>query len=263
MWQPAVVHGFLTFDVAMLRNAVIDFGRYLIMLGRMFQGMEKIRVYWDGLMREMVGIGIGSLAIVVIISLFVGAVMTILTSYQLISEFIPPETIGQVVSKTVVLEMAPTVTSLVLAGKVGSGMASELGNMRVSEQIDALEVMGINSSSYLVFPKLLASMLVFPMLIVVAAFLMHLGGVVAGDLTGTVSAEKFHLGAMLDYRAFDPFFMLLKAIVFGGLIASISSFHGYYVKGGSREVGEASTRAVVYSCIAILGADYLLAQYLL
>lgn len=246
----------------MLRG-IEHFGRFLILVRTLFRSREKFGVYWEATLREAVSMGIGSLLIVVIISVFVGAVTTIQTSYQLISAFIPKAVIGQIVSATSLLEMAPTITSLVLAGKIGSSIASQLGTMRVTEQIDALDVMGINSASYLIVPKILGSLLTFPCLVIVASFLNHAGGIFAGAATGEVTTAQFAIGAQLNFTNFQAMFMLIKSITFGLLITSIASYQGYYVRGGALEVGEASTRAVVFSCISILLSDYLLAQYLL
>ena len=244
-------------------TALTHIGRYFLMLARLFTGMEKLRVYWMAWMREIISMGIGSLLIVLIISLFVGMVSTIQTAYQLLTAFIPKSAIGSVVSATAILEFASTVTSLVLAGKIGSNIASELGTMRVSEQIDALDVMGINSMSYLVLPKVLAALVCFPILTIVAAFLMHVGGIVAGDALGLVTPAQFAVGARSNFTDFQFTFMLIKAVSYGFIIASISSYYGYHVRGGALEVGVASTNAVVYSCITVLFADYLLAQLLL
>lgn len=238
-------------------------GRYLILIGGFVKSPEKFSIYWNLFLQECNAIGVGSVLIVVLISLFIGAVTTVQTAYQLESPFLPDSLIGTTVANSSMLELAPTITSLVLAGKVGSAIASQLGTMRVTEQIDALEVMGINSSTYLIAPKIGASLICFPVLIVIAAFLQMTGGLVAGDLSGEVAANEFMQG-MREY--FDPFyvhFMLLKAVSFGFIISSISAYQGFYTHGGALEVGQASTRAVVYSCIALLATDYILAQLLL
>lgn len=239
------------------------FGNYLVLIRSFFRSPEKFSVYWQLILHESNSIGVGSLVIVVIISLFIGAVTTVQTAYQLETPLIPKSVIGATVAASSLLELAPTITSLVLAGKVGSSIASQLGTMRVTEQIDALEVMGINSSSYLILPKIISALFTFPMLVIIAAFLQILGGMVAGDATGEVSSTYFIQG-IREY--FDPFyvrFMIYKAITFGFIISSVASYHGYYTRGGALEVGESSTRAVVYSCIIILFADYVLAQIML
>src|SRR5678816_2797914 len=168
-----------------------ELGRYLLMIKGMFSKPENMRVYWKEFMHQCSEIGIGSLGIVVIISFFMGAVSTVQTAYQLTSPFIPKSTISQIVRDTVILEFAPTLVSIVLAGVVGSKIAGELGNMRVSEQIDALEIMGINTKAYLVLPKILAAIVVIPMLIVIAMILGIWGGRIAGAASGILSTDTF------------------------------------------------------------------------
>src|SRR5215475_1105825 len=171
-----------------------EFGRYLLLIKGMFSKPENFRMYWKELMHQCSEIGIGSLGIVVIISVFMGAVSALQTAYQLVSPFIPLSTIAQIVRDTVILEFAPTLVCIVLAGVVGSKIASELGNMRVSEQIDALEIMGINTKTYLVLPKILAAMLTIPLLVIISAVLGILGGKLAAVATGIVSAAEFDKG---------------------------------------------------------------------
>ncbi len=249
--------------LSLLDKQLYHTGRYVDMVRRLLVRRERFRVYWEEVMREAVSIGVGSMTIICIISVFVGAVTTIQTVDQLISPLIPISIVGNIVSASAFLELAPTVVTLVLAGKVGSSIASELGTMRVTEQIDAMDVMGINSSSLLILPKILAAMFMFPILAITACFLIHLGGIIAGDLTGSVSSDQFEIGAQSAYSVFYINFMLLKSFTFGLIVASVSSYHGYYVEGGALEVGRASTRAVVYSCILILVFDYVLAQILI
>jgi phospholipid/cholesterol/gamma-HCH transport system permease protein len=233
----------------------------------MLKGMiglpENVRVYRKELFQQCTEIGIGSLGIVVIISFFIGAVSTVQTAYQLVSPLIPQSAIAQIVRETVLLEFAPTLVCIVLAGVIGSKISSELGNMRVSEQIDALEIMGINTKTYLVLPRIIAALLMIPMLIIIAAALGIWGGRVAGEFAGIIPPEVYDLGAREAFNSFSVTFMLIKAYVFSFLLSSISSYFGYYVTGGSLEIGRAGTRSVVVSCIAILAADYLLSLLLL
>ena len=240
-----------------------EIGKYLIMIKGMFSKPENWKMYWKEFMHQCSEIGIGSLWIVVIISVFMGAVSTVQTAYQLTSPFIPRHTIAQVVRDTVILEFAPTLVSIVLAGVVGSKIAGELGNMRVSEQIDALEIMGINTKAYLVLPKIVAALVVIPMLIVIAAVLGILGGQLAGTFSGILSAEEYHKGLLTGFAPYNVFFAMAKAYTFAFLLSSIPSYFGYYVKGGALEIGRASTQSVVVSCVAILFADYILAAILL
>ncbi len=240
-----------------------EFGRYLLMIRGMFSKPENARMYWKEFMHQCSEIGIGSLGIVAIISVFMGAVSTLQTAYQLVSPFIPKSTIAQIVRDTVILEFAPTLVCIVLAGVVGSKIASELGNMRVSEQIDALEIMGINTKTYLVLPKIAAAMLVIPMLVVIAGVLGIWGGRFAGIMSGIVSPSIYDKGLLQFFKPYNVFFALVKAYTFAFIISSIPAFYGYYVKGGALEIGRASTKSVVVSCVAILFADYVLAQLLL
>lgn len=212
---------------------------------------------------ESVLLGINSLVLVTIISTFIGAVTTVQTANNLVSPFVPDFIISTVVRDMTVLELAPTITSIVLAGKVGSNIAGGLGTMRITEQIDALEVMGINASSYLVLPKVIAAMIMFPMLVIIAGFLSIYGGYIVGTMTGVITPEDYVYGIRLDFRVFNITFALIKSVVFAFLVSSISSFQGFYTQGGALEVGIASTTAVTNSCIAILCADYVLAQLLL
>src|SRR3984885_7771429 len=188
-----------------------EFGRYLLMLKGMFSKPENGRMYWKEFMHQCSEIGIGSLGIVVIISVFMGAVSALQTAYQLVSPFIPKSTIAQIVRDTVILEFAPTLVCIVLAGVVGSKIASELGNMRVSEQIDALEIMGINTKTYLVLPKVLAALLVIPMLVVIAMGLGIVGGRVAGVMANIISANTYDRGLQLSFVPYNVKFALYKA----------------------------------------------------
>lgn len=239
------------------------FGKYLLMLKGMFSKPENWKMYWKEFMHQCSEIGIGSLGIVLIISLFLGGVTTVQTAYQLVSPWIPKTTIAMVVRDTLILELAPTMTCIVLAGVVGSKIASELGNMRVSEQIDALEIMGINTKGYLILPKIAAALVVIPMLVSIAGFLGVWGGLEAGKLAGIVAQQQFLQGLVMNFNPFNVTFALIKSYTFAFLISSVSAYYGYYVQGGALEIGRASTTAVVVSCILILFADYGLAALLL
>ena len=240
-----------------------NFGRYLLLLGSMFRKPENWKVYWNELMRQMVSVGIGSIPIVVIVSVFMGAVFTVQSAYQLVSSFIPRSVIGSVVTDSTILELAPSITALVLAGKIGSSIASEIGTMRVTEQIDALEIMGINAPGYLIFPKIIAGIVTIPMLNVFSIALSIGGGIATGEITGILSASEFIDGALETFIPFNVWFSMVKAFTFAFLITSIAAFQGYFISGGAREVGIASTKAVVFSCIAILASDYLITELLL
>src|SRR3990170_4288564 len=239
------------------------FGRYLLLVKGMFSRPENAKVYWKEFMHQCSDIGVGSLGIVSIISVFMGAVSAVQTAYQLTSPLIATSTIAQIVRDTVILEFAPTLVSIVLAGVVGSKIASELGNMRVSEQIDALEIMGINTKSYLVMPKVVAALVTIPFLVAIAMTLRIWGGRLAGSVAGIVSSDAFDKGLHESFKPYNVFFALAKSYTFAFIICSVSSFYGYYVKGGALEIGRASTKAVVVSCILLLFADYVLSALLL
>lgn len=239
------------------------FGRYLLMLKGMFTKPENMRMYWKEFMHQCVEVGIGSLGIVVIISVFMGAVSAVQTAYQLVSPLIPKSTIAQIVRDTVILEFAPTVVCIVLAGVVGSKIASELGNMRVSEQIDALEIMGINTKAYLVLPKILAALVTIPMLVILSMGLGIWGGRLAGAASGILSTDTYDRGLLENFMPYNVQFALIKAYTFAFIISSIPAYYGYFVKGGALEIGRSSTKSVVVSCVMILFADYILAQILL
>lgn len=247
----------------MIASFFTHLGRYILMLKSMFHKPENFKMYWKEFMHQCVEIGIGSLPIVLIISIFLGAVTAVQTAYQLISPLVPKETIAQVVRDTLILELSPTVTCIVLAGVVGSKIASELGNMRVSEQIDALEIMGISPPTYLIFPKILAALLMIPCLVSLSGVIGIWGGRVAGELSGIISSDIYDNGLRSNFHAYNVYFALSKSYTFAFIISSISAYFGFYVKGGSLEIGRASTQAVVVSCIFILFADYLLSAMLL
>ena len=239
------------------------FGRYLLMLKGMMTRPENMRMYWKEFMHQCVEIGIGSLGIVVIISVFMGAVSAVQTAYQLVTPLISKSTIAQIVRDTVILEFAPTLVCIVLAGVVGSKIASELGNMRVSEQIDALEIMGINTKAYLIMPKIVASLVVIPLLVILAMALGILGGRLAGTASNILSTDTYDRGLMENFVPYNLVFAMAKAYTFAFIISSIPAYYGYFVKGGSLEIGRSSTKSVVVSCVMILFADYILAALLL
>jgi len=235
----------------------------MIMLKGMFARPENGRMYWREFMHQCSEIGIGSLGIVAIISVFIGAVSTIQTAYQLVSPLIPLLTIAQIVRDTVILEFAPTLVCIVLAGVAGSRIASELGNMRVSEQIDALEIMGINSRAYLILPKIVAALIMIPLLVVIAMVLGIWGGRLAGTMAGIIPANIYDKGLTELFVPYNVYFALTKSYVFAFIISSIPAYYGYHVRGGALEIGRASTKAVVVSCVLILFADYILSALLL
>lgn len=230
---------------------------------RVFKRPERTKEYLKSFWRDIDHLGLDSIGIVAIISLFVGAVVTIQTALNLEDPLIPAYYIAIATRESIVLEFSPTMISLILAGKVGSNIASTIGTMRVTEQIDALEVMGINSASYLILPKIAASVIFNPILIIISIFLGLLGGYLAGDFTGMVSMADFVYGLKLGFNPFYVTYALIKTVIFAFLIASISAYFGYTVKGGAIDVGTSSTSAVVNSSVAIIIANYLLTDILL
>lgn len=247
----------------MIGKLLTNIGKFLLMLKGMFSKPENFKMYWKEFMHQSAEIGIGSLPIVIIISIFLGAVTTVQTAYQLVSPLIPKATISQITRDTIILELSPTLVCIVLAGVVGSKIASELGNMRVSEQIDALEIMGINTRNYLIAPKILGALLVIPALIIISMTLAIWGGRVGGSLSGILSTETYDVGLRQSLNLKNIPFAMSKAYTFAFIISSVGAFYGYFVKGGSFEIGRASTVAVIVSCILILFADYVLAAILL
>lgn len=241
------------------RDLIFHLGRYVMMMGNVFSRPEKWRMYWKETVRQMDDIGIGSLIIVALISVFMGAVAAIQFAYQLDGQLIPRYYIGYIVRDFAIIEAAPTITCLVLAGKVGSNMAAELGGMRQKEHIDAMEIMGVNTSAYLIIPKLVAALFVIPLLVIVAAFVAIGGGYAATVPTGELTAGEYIRGLRSFFVSFNVVMMLVKAFVFAYILTTVSCYQGYFVKSGSIELGKASTRAVVISNILILLADYVIA----
>ena len=217
----------------------------------------------ENILREIDKLGMKSMGIVAIISIFMGAVITLQTSSQLTNSFIPAYLIGFTTRQSTILEFSPTIISLILAGKLGSNIASELGTMRISEQIDALEIMGVNSRSYLIFPKIIAAMLFNPVLIVYSMCLSMVGGYLVCFTLDNITTAQYMEGIYYDVKLSNIWYCLTKTVVFAFIITSIPAYFGYNVRGGSIEVGMASTQGVVYSSIAILIANYLLTEIIL
>lgn len=211
----------------------------------------------------MVNIGVGSLSIISVISLFIGGVTAVQFAYQLQDTFVPMWWIGIIVRDSMILELAPTVTALLMAGKVGSNISSELGSMRISEQIDALDIMGVSTTAYLVGPKVVASMLVFPLLVIFSVFFGIYGGMFAGMSTSVVSPDEYVRGLQDGLVPFNVRVMLMKSVTFAFIISSISCYQGFFVTGGALDIGKASTRAVVFSCITVIIANFFIAALVL
>jgi phospholipid/cholesterol/gamma-HCH transport system permease protein len=244
-------------------NIFFHFGRYFVLMKRVFGKPEKTSIYINRIFEEMNILGVGSLGIVAIISIFMGAVITIQAAFNFESPLVPLYAVGVTARDAMILEFSPAIVSLILAGKVGSSISSEIGTMRVSEQIDALEIMGVNSAGYLIFPKIIASVLFNPILIIFSMFLGVLGGYMFGIITGVVTNYQYIFGITHDFRPYNVFYALIKSAVFAFIIASVPAYHGYYTKGGALEVGRSSTKGVVYSSVLILACDLILTQLLL
>lgn len=242
----------------MVHSLFYHIGRYVSMLRLMISKPEKWSMYWKETMRQMNDIGIGSLIIVCLIALFIGAVAAVQFAYQLSDAPVPMYYTGYIVRDMTIIELAPTITCLVLAGKVGSNIAAEVGGMRQKEQIDALEIMGVNTASYLILPKIIAALIVIPMLVAIAAFVSIVGGYLAAVPSGMVTDSEYILGLRTFFVPYNVFMMFVKAIAFAFILTSVSAYQGFYVKGGSIELGRASTNAVVFSDIIILVADYII-----
>lgn len=214
-------------------------------------------------MVEIDNLGLDSVGIVAFISTFMGAVLCIQMAFNIDTPLVPLYTIGFVTRQSVVLEFSPTIISLILAGKVGSRVASELGTMRVTEQIDAIEIIGINPATYLIFPKVVAAVLINPILILMSMIMAIFGGWLAGVTTGLVASSNYIYGIKAFFDSYDIVYAMIKTVVFAFLIVSISGYHGFYTKGGALEVGASSTKGVVHSSIAIIVFNLILTQLLL
>lgn len=238
-------------------------GEYLYLMRRVLTLPDKRKVFFQRLLTELYDIGVSSFGIVVIISIFMGAVVSILVAYNLDNPLIPLTMIGYSTREMAILEFSPTVISLILAGKVGSSVASQIGTMRVTEQIDALEIMGVNSANFLVLPKLIAAILINPALIVFSILLSVMGGYIVSWLTTLFTPNDYIMGLRTSFDGFTIFYALIKTAVYAFIIVSIAGFFGYMVRGGSVEVGKASTKAVVYASILIIVFNLILTQILL
>ncbi|MEJ1223046.1 MlaE family ABC transporter permease [Sediminicola sp. 1XM1-17] len=243
-------------------NYIASIGSYFIMIREVFKKPTKWPIMKSLILKEIDELIFGSLGIIIFISFFIGGVVAIQTALNITNPLIPRNLIGFATRQSVILEFAPTFTSIIMAGKVGSYITSSIGTMRVTEQIDALEVMGVNSLNYLVFPKIIA-LLLYPFAIAIAMYVGIFGGWVAGVFTGFSSSADFVEGLQLDFIPYHVAYSFIKTIVFAFIIATIPSFHGYYMKGGALEVGKASTTAFVWTSVTIIIVNYMLTQLLL
>lgn len=239
------------------------FGSYWILLGKVFSRPEKTRIYYKQTVKEVINLGLRSIGIVAIISFFMGAVITLQTAYNTENPIYPTYLIGLGCRDSILLEFSSTIVALILAGKVGSNIASEIGTMRVTEQIDALELMGVNSASYLILPKIIATLFFNPFLTLISIIVGIIGGWIAGTASGVVTSQDFVYGIQYSFVPYYVTYAIIKTLFFAFIITSISAYQGYYVEGGSLEVGRASTNAVVYSSVTLLFFNVILTQLLL
>lgn len=246
-------------------NLFEHIGRYFIMIKSVFSRPQKSKVFRKMFFAEVDEIVIKSIPLVAFLSIFMGGVISLQTAANMSSPLLPDYTIGYITRSSTILEFSPTIISLILAGKIGSNIASEIGTMRVTEQIDALEIMGVNSIGYLMFPKILATTLFLPFVVLISMALCLFGGWLAGVQSGLYTSEIYISGikAFWYEDSFYLYYALSKTMIFGFIITSIPAYFGYYTKGGSLEVGRSSTRAVVASSVAILVSNYILTQLIL
>ncbi|MFI3314087.1 MAG: ABC transporter permease [Rikenellaceae bacterium] len=237
-----------------------ELGRYIMLMQRVFSRPVKRPIFFRQLLDEMEKLGLNSIPIITIISFFIGAVVVIQMAINLESPFIPKNLIGYATRETLILEFSSTIAALILAGKIGSNIASEIGSMRITEQIDALDVMGINSANYLILPKITAALIFFPALTILSMAVGVFGGYVIMFTLESVTPNDYLTGIVYDFRPYSVVYGVTKAVVFAFIITSVASFYGYYAKGSSLEVGRSSTKAVVTSIISVLVFNLILTK---
>lgn len=247
----------------MLIGSIKSFGRYCQFMTHVVRKPEKWREFFKSLIFEINKLGVDSIPLVIIISIFIGAVICIQMTINIVSPLIPSYSTGLATREILLLEFSSTMMSLILAGKVGSNIASEIGTMRVTEQIDALEIMGLNSASFIVLPKIIGFVLFVPILCILSMFMGLLGGWIVAEFTTMISVENYVFGIQSFFNEWYVWYGIIKTVFFAYIITSVAAYYGYYVKGGALEVGQASTKAVVSSSILILLADVILTKLLL
>ena len=238
-------------------------GGYVLLMKRVLVQPDRWRMFFRQFPKELEKLGLQSLPIVIIISVFIGAIMTIQTTLNSSNPLLPTYTTGLVTRDTLLLEFSSTIMCLILAGKVGSNIASEIGTMRITEQIDALEIMGVNSANFLILPKITAFVVMMPFLVIFSMALGLIGGYCVGLLTDIITTANYLAGIQYAFVPYYVFYSLLKSLVFAFLISSVSAFYGYYANGGALDVGKASTNAVVNSSILILFFNLLITNLML
>ena len=246
-----------------ITNSIATFGRYCMFMKRVFSLPERWKVFGKNIVNEVAKLGIDSIPLVLVISIFIGAVIAIQMQLNIMSPLIPAYSVGLATREIVLLEFSNSILCLILAGKVGSNIASEIGTMRVTEQIDALEIMGVNSASYLVLPKIVAFVAFMPVLVVFCMGTSLVGGYLVAVFTDMITESKFVYGLQALFNEWYVWYALIKSLFFAFIIVTVASFFGYYVKGGALNVGKASTNSVVSSSILILLFDVVLTKLLL
>lgn len=238
-------------------------GRYVLLLRKVFTKPQKWSVFFNQFFSEVSKLGINSVWIVIVISFFIGAVIVVQITLNIDSPFMPRWTVGYVSREIIILEFSSSIMSLILAGKVGSNIASEIGTMRINEQIDALEIMGVNSANYIILPKITGLMFFIPVLVILSIFCGLIGGYAVCIFGHIMPFTDFEYGIQSFFKPFYVYYAIFKTVIFGFIIASIASFYGYNARGGSLDVGKASTDSVVISSILILVSDLLITQLMM
>lgn len=246
-----------------MNKALHRMGEYTLLMKKSITLPDRWSMFFKQLIREIYKLGVDSLWIVIIISIFIGTVIAIQISLNISSPLIPKFTIGYTTREIILLEFSSSIMCLILAGKVGSNIASEIGTMRVTEQIDAMEIMGVNSANFLIFPKITGLMLFIPVLVIFSMFTGILGGIAASYVSNGMTPASFEYGLQFYFNSFYVWYSIIKSLIYAFIISSIAAYFGYYVKGGALEVGKASTNAVVMSSVMILLADVILTHLML
>ena len=240
-----------------------EIGRYFLLLSKIFRSIQSWNLYLPSIIDQIIIIGIKSIPIVIIISLFSGMVTSVQAAYQLKTGLVPLWFVGSIVGESIILELAPMLTGLVMTGSIGGAIAAEIGTMRVTEQIDALESLSYDPISFLIMPRIAASLIMFPILVIIADIFGILGGLVAAQNALDLSFQEFIRGLRAWFRPWDAWFGIIKGVFFGFAITSIACYKGYYTEGSVNSVGRSTTSTVVISCITIVLLDYFLAEILL
>ncbi len=246
-----------------ITDSLSTFGRYCLFMGKVFTIPDRWRSFFSRTVAEIAKLGVDSIPLVIVISIFIGAVITIQMQLNVTSPLIPAYSVGLATRDIVLLEFSNSILCLILAGKVGSNIASEIGTMRVTEQIDALEIMGVNSANYLVMPKVIGFLLYMPILVAFCIGTSFLGGFLVALVTDLIPVSRYIYGLQAMFSEWYVWYGFIKSLFFSFVISSVAAFYGYYVRGGALEVGKASTNAVVASSILILLLDVVLTKLLL